>query len=114
MKRVLKRGASLIFEPSNVFSLIGLGLHFMRFLNKQLRMKGTYARWTEWNMYDTVWAVKKWIRLAKLKLDQVVGVGYLIPPSPKFVRPFQKFEKGLENISFLNMFGSRLVFKCRK
>lgn len=114
MRRVLKPSASLIFEPSNIFSLIGIGLHFIRFLNKQLRMKGAYITWTEWSRYDTIWTVKKWIRLTKLKLDQVVGVGYLIPPSHKFVYPFQKFEKGLENISFLNMFGSRLVFKCRK
>jgi len=57
---------------------------------------------------------EKWKGLAKLELDRAVGVGYLIPPSRKFVCLFQKFEKRLENVAFLNMFGSRLIFKCRK
>jgi len=114
MRRVLRSGGSVIFEPSNIFSPMGIVLHIFRFLKKTIGIKKVDPIFTEWNRYDTVRRVKEWIRLTGLRLDKVISVGYLIPPSHGFVSFFQKFETTLENVFFLNMLGSRIVFRCRK
>jgi len=114
MRRVLRPGGSLIFEPSNIFSPMGIGLHIFRFLSKTMGIKKVDPIFTEWNRWDNVRTVEEWIRLAGLKLEKVISVGYLIPPSQSLVSLFQKLETSLENVFFLNMLGSRMAFKCRK
>jgi ubiquinone/menaquinone biosynthesis C-methylase UbiE len=114
MRRVLRPGGSLLFEPSNIFSPMGIGLHILRFLTKAMGIKKVDPIFTEWNRYDNVRTVKEWIKLAGLKLDQLISVGYFIPPSHGFISIFQKLETSLDNVFFLNTLGSRIAFKCRK
>lgn len=114
MKRVSKPNGLIVFEPSNIFSLLGIGLYFIRFLCRMLRMKIVPIAWTHWTRFDSPWTIMQWIRCTGLKLEQVVSVGYSIPPSRKFVELFERFETLLENTFLLNMLGSRILFRCRK
>lgn len=113
MRRVLKPNGLIIFEPSNIFSPIGMGLHFVRLLYKKLGIKGGSLIWTQWNRYDNIWRVKRWIKLHGLELEQVISVGYFIPLSRNFVKLFQRLETCLENTVVASLLGSRIIFKCR-
>lgn len=114
MRRVLKPNGLVMFEPSNIFSLMGIVLHSARFLKEKLRIRKGGITLTQWNRYDSLWTVKKWIKLTKMNLDRVISVGYVIPPSRKLVSFFQRLEMSLETIPVLNMLGSRIIFRCRK
>ena len=113
MTRVLKQDGLIIFEPSNIFSPLGMGLHFIRFLYRWLGIKRGSIKWTQWNRYDNIWKVRGWVKIIGLESEQVVPVGYSIPPSHIFVKFFQRVETCLEDTLLAKLLGSRMIFKCR-
>lgn len=114
MKRVAKPNATIIIEPSNTYSLIGIDIYVIRFFSRLLRRINVRVPiWaTAWNKYDSPSASKHLIESVGLRIIHMKGVLAFPPFSATLVLLF-KIEEKLESYHWFNLLGSRIVFICK-
>jgi ubiquinone/menaquinone biosynthesis C-methylase UbiE len=115
MKRVAKPNATIIVEPSNICSLVGIGIYLIRFLGRLLRRINVKVPiWaTAWNTYDSPLASKYLIESVGLHITHMSAVLAIPPFSDATLVLFCKIEEKLENHYWFNLLGSRIVFICK-
>jgi SAM-dependent methyltransferase len=116
MKTVMRRSGTLVVEPTNIHSLTGYLVTFVRkmllLVRKLFNLRYGFGRWyDEWNRFDSAFMFKKWLEDLRLSY-KVVGVNILPPPLwGKLITPFFAIENYLEKrFNILNLFGYRLVY----
>ncbi|MFX0121890.1 MAG: class I SAM-dependent methyltransferase [Candidatus Hodarchaeota archaeon] len=115
IKRVVKLGATVILEPSNSWSLIGVGISLVRFLVPFVgreRMNKLPVWTTAWNKYDTPLASKHLMEAFGLEIQKMIGVLALPIFSHTFAPSLCNFEERMEGNTLFNLLGSRIVFIC--
>ena len=115
MKRVAQPNATIIVEPSNIYSLLGIGIYLIRFFSRLLRRINVKVPiWaTAWNKYDNPLASKYLIESVGLRIIHMNGVLAIPPFSHATLVLFYKIEEKLENYYWFNLLGSRIVFICK-
>jgi len=116
MKRTTKKQGIIVFEPSNMYSLIGVGIYIIRSFNKFLkRLNLKTPIWTTaWNEYDKISNIYEFVKLVELRIKYMRGV-LIIPPFSIFtLNLFYKLEEKLDTSYGFNVLGSRIVFICKK
>lgn len=114
MIRTAKVNATFIIEPSNVWSLIGLGISIIRcFSNFLQTIKIEVPIWTTaWNKYDTPIATKKLLKSFGLEIINMIGVLTFPVFSYREASFLYGIEEKMEKTRWFNFLGSRIVFIC--
>jgi ubiquinone/menaquinone biosynthesis C-methylase UbiE len=115
IKRVAKKNATIIIEPSNKYSLIGIVISLLRLLSKLFKKINIIRPvWlTNWNIYDTPLKSKRQIKNFRFQIIHIRGVLAMPIPSKRLLKIIYKIEEKLEKNYFYTFFSSRIVFICK-
>jgi len=114
MKRITNTNSIIIFEPSNIHSIMGMGIYIIRFICSYLiKINIKLPIWTtNWNTYNNISQIKNLIKLIGLEIIYMKGV-LVVPPFSHFtLKLYYKIEEKLEKYTWFNFLGSRIVFIC--